>query len=253
MLRWSKRILLVLVAGMVVNWVVAVGLMAWMPLPNAGQHSIGYFRVAGSTAPDALRITPGDTLEGMLGLASSVVASEVVDWVQDLRHDASFSVNHGSGKGVALAVVVVGKVLHDGSANTYNTLVSGFRLQSGLPFIAFEAKKVQTIRHGRTVKSNVSWFEMPVWFSRWYPDSDRRPDATRPFPVQPLWAGFVLNTVFYAVCLFVAGWGFMRIKRTRRRRRRCCEVCTYPVAGLATCPECGASTNTRGMNPAPLT
>ncbi len=61
-------------------------------------------------------------------------------------------------------------------------------------------------------------------------------------PIYPLWPGFALNTIFYA--LFA--WGLWQvppaIRRRRRRRNGLCVRCGYDLKGLppgSNCPECG--------------
>jgi hypothetical protein len=59
---------------------------------------------------------------------------------------------------------------------------------------------------------------------------------------RPIWPGFVLNTIFYALLT----WSLIRAPRTlrrwRRRRAGLCLACGYDLKGLAEgapCPECG--------------
>jgi len=68
-------------------------------------------------------------------------------------------------------------------------------------------------------------------------------------PLRPLWPGFALNTLCYALLsvllwlLMVQGSG--RFRRLRRRRRGHCTNCGYDLRGTSggggVCPECGAS------------
>ena len=69
-------------------------------------------------------------------------------------------------------------------------------------------------------------------------------------PLLPLWPGFLMNTLFYALLLFVAWRTPIFVRRTLRRRRGRCIRCGYDRRGLdphAACPECGASIGVRGI------
>jgi hypothetical protein len=61
-------------------------------------------------------------------------------------------------------------------------------------------------------------------------------------PAQPVWPGFVFNTLFYAV-LCRALWQVpLALRRRRRRRLGRCSVCGYDQSDLPAgtpCPECG--------------
>jgi hypothetical protein len=74
-------------------------------------------------------------------------------------------------------------------------------------------------------------------------------------PYLPLWPGFMINTVFYALVLwllFAAPLALRRRIRGRRINRGMCPKCAYDLRGhphpspfpkgegVAVCPECGA-------------
>ncbi len=69
--------------------------------------------------------------------------------------------------------------------------------------------------------------------------------SARSLPLLPLWPGFAINTVFYALI----AWGLWQvpptIRRRRRRRNGLCVRCGYDLKGLgglaggSPCPECG--------------
>ncbi|MFI4915896.1 MAG: hypothetical protein ACIAS6_05235 [Phycisphaerales bacterium JB060] len=71
----------------------------------------------------------------------------------------------------------------------------------------------------------------------------RNPVDRFALPLLPLWPGFLINTLFYALLLFSA-WRLPGVlRRVVRRRRGRCVGCGYDRGGLdpdAACPECGA-------------
>jgi len=63
------------------------------------------------------------------------------------------------------------------------------------------------------------------------------------FPLLPIWPGFAINTVFYAVVLWLLFAAPFALRRWRRIRRGLCPKCAYDLRGTQTsvCPECGAT------------
>ena len=59
-------------------------------------------------------------------------------------------------------------------------------------------------------------------------------------PFRPLWPGFAINTVFYAVVLWLLFAVPFALRRWRRIRRGLCPKCAYPVGTSDVCTECGA-------------
>ena len=62
-----------------------------------------------------------------------------------------------------------------------------------------------------------------------------------PIPLQLLWVGFTINTIFYGVLLWLLMLGLHRARRVRRRKRGLCIKCGYDLRGdfSAGCSECG--------------
>ncbi len=58
------------------------------------------------------------------------------------------------------------------------------------------------------------------------------------FPIKPHWPGFLINTLIYALII----WLCTRPWRRLRAARGLCPHCAYDVRGLTTCPECGGPT-----------
>ena len=68
------------------------------------------------------------------------------------------------------------------------------------------------------------------------------------FPFLPIWPGFAVNTVFYAVILWLPIRGPFALRRLIRRKRGLCVTCGYDLrhAEHDACPECGAGYSTDG-------
>jgi len=60
-------------------------------------------------------------------------------------------------------------------------------------------------------------------------------------PVAPIWSGFIINTLFYAVLLWLLWFAPFAARRMIRHRRGQCEKCAYPVGTSSICTECGAA------------
>ena len=72
-------------------------------------------------------------------------------------------------------------------------------------------------------------------------------------PLNPIWPGFAINTLFYAAILWLLFAAPGRVRRWRRIRRGLCAKCAYPVGTSEVCTECGASVKvSASRHPAPL-
>ena len=72
---------------------------------------------------------------------------------------------------------------------------------------------------------------------RFASESDR---FTRPtLPLRRIWPGFAINTVFYAMILWLLFAAPFALRRRIRIRRGLCPVCGYPVGESDICTECG--------------
>jgi hypothetical protein len=64
----------------------------------------------------------------------------------------------------------------------------------------------------------------------------------RALPLTPLWMGFIVNTILFAVLWLFVVWVAGAARARSRKRRNCCSQCGYPRTGLpagSACPECG--------------
>ncbi len=58
-------------------------------------------------------------------------------------------------------------------------------------------------------------------------------------PLRPIWPGIVINTLFYAVVVWLVTCGPFAARRLNRIRRGLCPKCEYPMGESAVCTECG--------------
>ena len=73
---------------------------------------------------------------------------------------------------------------------------------------------------------------------------------SRYLPIHPLWPGFALNTLFYAVPIGLLWLAPGTIRRSYRRRHHLCIHCSYPVGDPAKpCSECGKFQSSRPPSP----
>ena len=61
----------------------------------------------------------------------------------------------------------------------------------------------------------------------------------RVLPLRPIWPGFVVNTLLYAVVLWLLSGGPFRLRRFIRVKRGRCPACAYPTGQSDACSECG--------------
>ncbi len=74
-------------------------------------------------------------------------------------------------------------------------------------------------------------YQLHLTYRRWAIDGD--------VPIQPIWPGFAVNTVFYAAALWLLIPGPFVLRRVIRVRRGLCPKCAYPAGDSAACSECG--------------
>lgn len=73
----------------------------------------------------------------------------------------------------------------------------------------------------------------------------KQPWADWALPLLPVWPGFLVNTVLYAL----AAWPIARspfvLRGWFRKRRGVCPACTYPAGTSSVCTECGTPVRVR--------
>jgi len=69
----------------------------------------------------------------------------------------------------------------------------------------------------------------------------RQTASGKVIPVRPIPSGFVINTLFYTLILWLLFVAPFTARRIIRRRRGMCEKCAYPIGVSTVCTECGAA------------
>jgi hypothetical protein len=59
-------------------------------------------------------------------------------------------------------------------------------------------------------------------------------------PLHPIWPGFAINTLFYALGFWLLFTAPFALRRRRRVKRGLCPACAYPVGDSEVCTECGS-------------
>lgn len=120
-------------------------------------------------------------------------------------------------------------------------------LRYGFPFISHEAHAAyfhHAVPAQRELKLHGAFtqplppYTSPVWSRR---------DQQIPFaelvymPYSPIWAGLLLNTLFYAVLVFALSSIKRAFRHARRMQRGKCPICAYNLLydNTTGCPECG--------------
>lgn len=101
---------------------------------------------------------------------------------------------------------------------------------AGLPFRSIDASD---LRVSLDVTEIVRFYELAVGRTMLRPSVQ--------MPLTPIWPGFIVNTLFYAVVLWLLFIAPFEARRMFRRRRALCEKCAYPIGASPVCTECGAA------------
>ena len=205
----KRRLLLVaifLLAGAVVNVAVAWGCAVWSPRD-----------VSGGVKPICLDGWPEDSL----WLVEQMPVAEPGRWTTPWGRKRS-------GIGVEEEIVSL-KYVPAGHANLppFGTNYSRFvrRCCAGLPLLSLEG-----FRASGWVQASQGALSAPRWL---------RPVSMRLLPLRPIWPGFAVNTLLYAVVLWLLSGGPFVLRRFIRVKRGLCSACAYPHGESDVCSECG--------------
>ncbi|MCB9841888.1 MAG: hypothetical protein H6812_01390 [Phycisphaeraceae bacterium] len=215
--KWARRIVLCLILGAIVN--VAV---AW----TLTQLTIG----TGVRIPAQIDAVwpvkmPADTPAPNMGIESVFtvgVTSRQISSINVIRNNGCRLSTSGMDGDIVCHTVVV----HD----------------AGWPQRSMRCWRVS---HPDSADTSKMWH---YGFQSTWTQRISRKKSSQPIPLLPIPLGFTINTLFYATLLFLPLFGIAALKRYRRVKRGLCRSCAYDLAGLATCPECGATNDSRSQN-----
>jgi hypothetical protein len=67
-------------------------------------------------------------------------------------------------------------------------------------------------------------------------------------PIRVILSGFVVDSVLFALLLWLIYFGCSTPRRWRRAKRGLCLKCAYPIGTSDTCTECGRPVTGRAQN-----
>ncbi len=211
--RWAFRFCVFVVLGAIVNVAVAWGLYLWRPFPG--------FPFQGAPMSEAQRVWDRAWPTG----------TAFADDPKQRRYDPRGQFTASP----AYRIIFIGH----GSPQSGQTKWregSAWEFEAGWPArsVIGHHRQLDNSNHGLWVIKG-SW--VPVR-SRGSPIMDDY------VPWKPFWPGFAINTVFYAVILWVIFVGPFALRRAVRRNYGHCAGCGYDLRGSGegrACPECGAT------------
>ncbi|TVQ53682.1 MAG: hypothetical protein EA377_07485 [Phycisphaerales bacterium] len=218
--RWKRTIviaLLLFVGGALVNVAVVWGLAAWLPQDRRfGEETI--------ETPDGWPAY----LENLGWPAPNRAIEQTETWVGITMIEISGGDVEASWK-------------HSGPG-TDKTWVMLVIRQFGIPARALRWE-VHGVRAGPRAMKLVEAAHEAAGLRTGIDISKGNPDGSlteRRLPLIPLLPGFLINTIFYALLLWLLFFAPFAARRALRRKRRLCEKCAYPVGTSPVCTECGA-------------
>jgi hypothetical protein len=114
-------------------------------------------------------------------------------------------------------------------------------LGAGWPFIALRA-----LRRAQPMNATpraVPWTGAIAAGQRSFPTGPRSSWVVdRQLPLIPVWRGLLLDTLFYALLLWLLAQALTRLRASRRARKNLCPTCAYDLRATPQhlpCPECG--------------
>jgi hypothetical protein len=128
--------------------------------------------------------------------------------------------------------------------------VTAWRVQCGMPFASLTGSRWSYSHENLPeFKDCEGRFIEFAGRRTWRAEIDWILNGGRIVPFKPLWPGFAINTIFYAAIVFALFAVPGAIKRWRRIKRGLCVRCAYPLGTSGVCSECGTPADNRPTKP----
>jgi len=118
----------------------------------------------------------------------------------------------------------------------------------GLPMLAL---RCETTRRGAgQIRGGLDTGALPLNHWHWLQKTPVGHLLANPrvLPLRPLWPGFAVNTIFYAVAFWLLIGGPFALRRFIRLQRGLCLKCGYPMGDSGVCTECGKALLRRALS-----
>ena len=220
MKRWLAKLVVFLLLGAVVNVAVAWGSALWIDLPiNNPLYSNlstpgGEWFARTLIAFGTTQVRSERKKQSSAGYASDLSPKQVVPYWGEILMTPTVEYQAG-GPGIREWRVIDGR---------------------GWPIRTLWSETSRCVGVGSFLPCERNRYAIPISWPLW--SSNAR---VRSLPLRPIWPGFAINTVFYAVSLWLLTLGPFTARRMIRRKRGHCIKCGYDLrhAEHEVCPECG--------------
>ncbi len=208
MKRRLAQLVVFLLLGAVVNVAVAWGCALWAPMVSSGPNSRGEYS----------KLAPG------MPWPRSVPA----DWPS--LHSGSWGVGWVMTTGTFSGNIPEDQAIAEGRPSLYGLSV----ILLGVPFRTLECQfQMQIYEPYRRIDTMIAAIYSPEIISS--------SGSMGCIPLRPIFPGFAINTVVYAVILWMLWSSPFKVRRMIRNKRGRCIKCGYDLRGTSEggCPECG--------------
>lgn len=194
------------------------------------------FAAIGST-PRHVGVLPGDTAPRFME------PGEVLPWPLPVPSDwpSPMVIDERAGRGLRLlmATSATGHTDPSGAPSEKRTHYRVAGAKCGWPMLAMRTTTRSSVTDEHDHTDRTPAISLPRWLHDFADRMTYGYYAQRAFPLTPIWSGFLINTVLYALTFWLILRSLPWIRAIRRKRHRQCITCGYPIGIRSFCTECG--------------